>query len=505
MNPLPRITALAFSLTVTLAPAAGAFPNGVPDGYAGDPPALNTCVACHSTYPLDSGPGGAGFSQLSGDYTPGEQYEIQLLVGPGDVPSPDAWGFQMTVLDEANHSAGVILPPDSLAVLSDNPVPMPDYTSQNAEGVLAGSPYGLWTVHWIAPPAGTGPVHFYLAGLAADGDGSADGDYVYSAELTVTEGGGGVNGPQPFLPETYHDFGFTPLDTERPWTTTLYNIGGGELEIDAWQWANGPWFSVLEPAPPLALVSGESVTLTVAFAPEVTGSWADTLALATAGGGLFDSLLVVEGEGTHPLPPTPFDLLSPADGETVGGDSLAFRWSASTNPDSTDPAVEYVLEIDSESDFMDAVTWEAGADTLFTLPPGEFEDGGIYFWRVFAQDTNTGGVYSNQAWAFFTDFTGVGEGEAGGRTPVSPFILSAYPNPFNGIVSFRLELSVENEVTVEVHDIRGRHVATVHSGPLPAGTHRIAWDPGALASGIYLLRVRAPGTEPLVRKLILVR
>jgi len=40
---------------------------------------------------------------------------------------------------------------------------------------------------WTAPAAGTGPVTFYFAGVAADGDGNESNDYVYKSNQVFTE------------------------------------------------------------------------------------------------------------------------------------------------------------------------------------------------------------------------------------------------------------------------------------------------------------------------------
>ena len=63
--------------------------------------------------------------------------------------------------------------------------------------------------------------------------------------------------------------------------------------------------------------------------------------------------------------------------------------------------------------------------------------------------------------------------------------------------------------SVQVFDVRGRLVRSLHEGPLEAGPHDLAWDGrddrgAALASGVYLVRARYEGGE-LRRKALLVK
>jgi hypothetical protein len=50
-----------------------------------------------------------------------------------------------------------------------------------------------------------------------------------------------------------------------------------------------------------------------------------------------------------------------------------------------------------------------------------------------------------------------------------------------------VELAEAGPVDVAVFDALGRRVATLHAGPLPAGTHAFAWKEGALP-GVYFVR-----------------
>ncbi len=69
-------------------------------------------------------------------------------------------------------------------------------------------------------------------------------------------------------------------------------------------------------------------------------------------------------------------------------------------------------------------------------------------------------------------------------------LSAAYPNPFNPSTQLRLAVGRTQEVRVVVYDLLGRQVARLFSGSLEAGrTQVLAWQAGARASGVYVIRV----------------
>jgi hypothetical protein len=75
----------------------------------------------------------------------------------------------------------------------------------------------------------------------------------------------------------------------------------------------------------------------------------------------------------------------------------------------------------------------------------------------------------------------------------------AYPNPFNPSTTVQFMLPAAGPAKLVITDLRGRHVRTLASGTLAAGTHRAVWtgqdDRGrAVSSGVYLARLQASGT-----------
>ena len=80
-----------------------------------------------------------------------------------------------------------------------------------------------------------------------------------------------------------------------------------------------------------------------------------------------------------------------------------------------------------------------------------------------------------------------------------PLALSASPNPSSGVV--RIEVASAGSVRVEVFDMVGRRVTTLHDGPAPGP---LLLDATALAPGVYTVRALT-STETATRMVSIVR
>ncbi|NDC89912.1 MAG: T9SS C-terminal target domain-containing protein, partial [Bacteroidetes bacterium] len=79
-----------------------------------------------------------------------------------------------------------------------------------------------------------------------------------------------------------------------------------------------------------------------------------------------------------------------------------------------------------------------------------------------------------------------------------------YPNPFNPSTLIRFRLDQPSEVQVDVFSMTGQHVARLAEGMRDIGEHRLEFDGGGLASGVYLLRLTTPSYVE-TRKMTLVK
>ena len=81
----------------------------------------------------------------------------------------------------------------------------------------------------------------------------------------------------------------------------------------------------------------------------------------------------------------------------------------------------------------------------------------------------------------------------------------AKPNPFNPRTKIEFGTAREGRASVRVFDIQGRLVSTVVDAKLPAGNHTYEFDAGKLASGVYLMVLKAEGRPQEVRRLSLLK
>jgi len=166
--------------------AARAFSDGPPDGFCGNPPAMNNCTLCHLDYPLNSGNGSLELLNAPDAFVPGQLYDLVVRLAD---PGQNRWGFQLTVLGPGNQQAGLLTVTDAVRTqLSDNPGTMPDFLMHTAPGTQEGTPNGpvTWSFQWTAPDVTS--VTFYVAGNAADGTFDPGQDYIYTTALSIDQG-----------------------------------------------------------------------------------------------------------------------------------------------------------------------------------------------------------------------------------------------------------------------------------------------------------------------------
>ena len=102
----------------------------------------------------------------------------------------------------------------------------------------------------------------------------------------------------------------------------------------------------------------------------------------------------------------------------------------------------------------------------------------------------------------FTWFEGIAQPSVG--VPATIELSQNYPNPFNPTTMIEYTLAHSQEIQLEVYNLLGERVAVLASGMQSAGVHRVDFNAGDLASGIYISRLTV-GDNSVSRKMILVR
>ncbi len=175
---------------------------------------------------------------------------------------------------------------------------------------------------------------------------------------------------------------------------------------------------------------------------------------------------------------------------------------------------------DSWDNITNNITYESGYFWLSGIAVNPFNPDNIYVnshhhglfqshdggqsWEPFNNDLNT--LYSNAITVIdpsdtnriylATDQQSVWSiTRTGTAVESSPSILSstidiaAYPNPFNAATRIEFTLPEAGEITADIYDILGRHVATVIDDYLFPGHHSVVWSPEGIATGQYYLRL----------------
>jgi hypothetical protein len=83
----------------------------------------------------------------------------------------------------------------------------------------------------------------------------------------------------------------------------------------------------------------------------------------------------------------------------------------------------------------------------------------------------------------------------------TPFLMRAFPNPFNSEIKIDYSISSPGEVRLTVFDLAGRAVATIVEGRMEVGSYIVSWKPAGLGAGVYLIRLNT-GTNIALQKVV---
>ncbi len=79
-----------------------------------------------------------------------------------------------------------------------------------------------------------------------------------------------------------------------------------------------------------------------------------------------------------------------------------------------------------------------------------------------------------------------------------------YPNPFNATTTIKFTLPATENVSLDIYNIQGKHVAHLLSEEVLAGEHKVVWDAGNISSGVYYYQIKA-GHFVTVKKCLLLK
>jgi len=172
-------------LSVTIPLTLFSYPTGPPDGRTGAP-GEQTCnaVGCHNSFTLNSGNGSLQFGQFPTEYETGQTYRIEIIIQD---PGQSRWGFECVALDGNGTQAGTITVTND-TLMQTSTTNNKTYIKHKEAGTYNGTSNGpvSWQFNWVAPTVDIGTAYFYVAGNAANGDNTPQGDYIYTHYDSVT-------------------------------------------------------------------------------------------------------------------------------------------------------------------------------------------------------------------------------------------------------------------------------------------------------------------------------
>ncbi|MBO6575729.1 MAG: T9SS type A sorting domain-containing protein [Rhodothermales bacterium] len=182
------LLASALLLVIALPWEARTNSSGAPAGRSGGPPENgNTCNSsgCHFGSAVNSG-GGSITVTGPKTYSPGQAVALQITVAQ---EGAQRIGFEVSAVEDAGgtHAGSWNLVDSGTRFASNNPA----YVTH------AGAPPGMssrtFNVEWVPPSSSVGTVLLYIAGNAANGNGGATGDNIYTATYPLAESGTSID------------------------------------------------------------------------------------------------------------------------------------------------------------------------------------------------------------------------------------------------------------------------------------------------------------------------
>lgn len=81
--------------------------------------------------------------------------------------------------------------------------------------------------------------------------------------------------------------------------------------------------------------------------------------------------------------------------------------------------------------------------------------------------------------------------DATSALPVSPFSVSAYPNPVVNSADIEVNLPDSNSCEINIYNTTGELIKSVFKGTLPAGKNTFHWNASGIKPGVYLCKILA--------------
>ncbi len=215
------------------------------------------------------------------------------------------------------------------------------------------------------------------------------------------------------------------------------------------------------------------------------------------------------------LPPGNFELLTPANGDTLSIDELYdvhFSWTGSVDPNEDDTvSYNFFLRVSDSTEFIIEEYYQDFIAESLTINLADSLGDITWFhylrseWSVNAiSGIDTTGC--DEPFQFYIEPHEINDiSEELGNLPSSINLFDIYPNPFNSQVIVRLSLVQKSDILITLYDILGRKVGTLFSGTLEPGYSELILDNNQLSSGLYFIELKSNSGNPVREKIVHIR
>ena len=350
MNYLKNILPVCGVLLLLFVVSTGsvfAFSGGPPDEKTGAPNETTCAQAnCHTGNDLNVS-GGALMLTIPETYIPSEVYTIVVNLSRA---GQSRWGFEMTALDADGTRAGTFAA-DTAGNTQLSEANSKQYIKHTAAGTAQGTNDAhSWEFEWTAPDADMGPITFYAAGNASNGNFNPVDDYIYTAQSELAPLIAGVS------LEVVGEAALSTMDAVEGVSYTLKVTNTGNmtdtisLESSAEVGIGGSVLGTPSKSS-IELEAGASAEVTLPVKGDLLTEPGDHPITVTATSGT-DSTMTAEVTMTTTIEPPP----------VVAGVALEVVGEAALSTVDAVEGVSYTLKVTNTGNMTDTVSLEASAE-----------------------------------------------------------------------------------------------------------------------------------------------
>ncbi len=190
--------------------------------------------------------------------------------------------------------------------------------------------------------------------------------------------------------------------------------------------------------------------------------------------------------------------------------SIKARWELQSNYDK----VQFQASTDNGSSWTNVGLALTGTNMNFTTQTYNLtpflgnSDVRLRFKMTTNSSTTRNGVYLDDFTLYWRRVVGIDNGQQT-ELPIRFSLQQNYPNPFNANTEISFSLSRAGMAQIDIYDLGGRKLKTLHSGDMKAGSHSLLWDGrnesgDLVGSGVYFYRLKAE-SNVIVKKMTLLK